>query len=83
MPRWASRITLEVIGVRVERLQEISESDAKAEGVDAIPEAPAALTHRTSFAKLWDKINGKKHPWCENPWVWVIQFHRVEAKPCH
>lgn len=79
MPRWASRINLEITGVRVERLQEISEADAKAEGVDAIPSAPAALTHRTSFAGLWNKINGKKHPWESNSWVWVVEFKRVQA----
>ncbi len=78
MPRAASRITLEVVSIRVERVQSISEADAEAEGVDYIPSAPAALTHRTSFARLWDKINGKRAPWESNPWVWCITFKRIE-----
>lgn len=78
MPRAASRITLEVTDVRVERVQHISEADAAAEGVDAIPSAPAALTHRTSFAKLWDTINSKRgHPWSNNDWVWAVSFKRI------
>ena len=80
MPRAASRITLKVTGVRVERLQDISEEDAQAEGVDFLPLAPAALTHRTSYSGLWDKINGKKHPWSSNPWVWCIEFRRDDAR---
>jgi len=72
MPRWASRIDLEVTAVRAERIQDISEADARAEGVDAIPSAPAALTHRTSFARLWDAIYAKRgFDWDSNPWVWV------------
>jgi hypothetical protein len=79
MPRSACRLVLEITEVRVERLQSISEEDAAAEGVDAMPSAPAALTHRTSFAKLWDRINGKKHPWASNCWVWAITFERKVA----
>jgi hypothetical protein len=79
MPRRVSNILLEVTGVRVERLQEISEEDAEAEGVDFIPSAPAALNHRTAFAGLWDSINAKRgYPWESNPWVWVITFKRLE-----
>ena len=77
MPRWASRITLEITDIRPQRLQEISEEDAKAEGIDYDPSAPAALSHRTSFAHLWDSINSKRSPWNENPWVWVIDFKRI------
>lgn len=77
MPRWASRILLGVTGVRVERLQDISEEDAEAEGVDFIPLAPAALTHRTAYAGLWNKINNKT-PWASNPWVWVVEFKRLQ-----
>lgn len=79
MPRWASRLTLEITGVRVERVQDISESDAEAEGVDAIPQAPASLSHRTSFAGLWDRINGKG-AWQRNDWVWVLTFRQADPE---
>jgi hypothetical protein len=76
MPRWASRITLEITGVRVERVQEISEEDAIAEGMTMI--GPTALTNRTSFARLWDTINESRgYGWDVNPWVWVVEF-----RPC-
>lgn len=86
MPRKASRITLALVKVRVERLQDITEEDAKAEGAmffDGRPVnhhgwrhdyADVFPTAKASFANLWDKINGKKHPWASNPWVWVIEF---------
>lgn len=80
MPRWASRITLEVTAVRVERLQDISRTDALAEGM---PEgAPNDLWkgHPVSmFCLLWQQINGKRAPWASNPWVWVIEFRRVQS----
>lgn len=89
MPRWASRITLEITGVRVERLQDISEEDAKAEGCKAIEgckwhtfeEADAGIpmhehTARDAFGALWESINGEES-WAANPWVWVIEFRRV------
>ena len=76
MPRWASRITLEVTGVKVERLQEITESDASAEGVHI--QKPygviGANLFISAFQTLWDSINCKKYPWSSNPWVWVISF---------
>lgn len=82
MPRWASRITLEVTEVRAQKLQEISAADAEAEGVDAIPSAPASLSHRTAFAGLWNKINAKRgHSWEIDPWVWAITFKLLKAKP--
>lgn len=87
MPRWASRITLEVTGVRVERLQAISEEDAMTEGVDLkseawpdFPEAmPISLKPRYAFELLWESINGRDS-WAANPWVWVVSFQRVEAR---
>jgi hypothetical protein len=79
MPRWASRLLLRIKDVRVERLQQISEEDAAAEGVDFIPSAPAAFTHRTAFKGLWDKINVKRgYGWESDPSVWVIEFERVQ-----
>jgi hypothetical protein len=87
MPRKFSSITLEVTGVRVERLQEISERDAQAEGIDdptcteeVTPATGyATYSYATSFAKLWDSINAKRAPWASNPWVWCISFRRINA----
>jgi len=81
MPRWASRITLEITGVRVERVQDITPKDAKSEGVPA-PQSEVALglpdqyaLHR--FKHLWDSINAKRgYGWDANPWVWVVEFQR-------
>lgn len=81
MPRWASRITLEVTGVRVERLQDITEKDAREEGVAPAPFCKAGratgLEHVEAFEDLWDTINGKRATWASNPWVWVVGFRRV------
>lgn len=78
MPRAASRITLEVTGVRVERLQAISASDAIAEGIPrGGPENPDGIEQR-EYRTLWESINGPAS-WDANPWVWVIEFDRVEA----
>lgn len=78
MPRWASRITLEITGVRVERLQGISEQDAAVEGV--IPAAGGVekgWEHRFNFRELWMGIYGADS-WQANPFVWVVEFKRVE-----
>lgn len=82
MPRWASRLTLEVTSVRVERLQSISEDDARAEGAasfDCTPGCGCGDGHRGGFARLWDSINGEREgcSWEANPWVWAIAFRRV------
>lgn len=85
MPRYASRITLEIESVRVEMLQEITEEDAKAEGVvDSMPcgyldNGTSSCSPRCKFKALWQSINGPGS-WDQNPRVWVIQFKRLEAK---
>lgn len=88
MPRWASRILLEITDVRVERLNDISEEDAAAEGVDQLRGGfwkhyqPGWTQHqlsaRGSFVTLWKSIYGEES-WAANPWVWVIEFKRVEG----
>jgi hypothetical protein len=97
MPRWASRLTLRVTDVRVERLQEITEEDAGAEGVVVHPnttwrtfeeaergEPMRPYAARDAFAGLWGSINGKRAPWESNPWTWVVSFERVSllGEPC-
>jgi len=85
MPRWASRITLEITDIRVERLQAISDKDARAEGVDCVHEAESAgvpveeVRPRSAFRALWDRINGED-AWDANPWVWVIEFKRIDQE---
>lgn len=79
MPRWASRITLRITDVRVERLQDIREDDARAEGCDPVIHEDGAIdcgTRKTTFARLWNRINGCG-AWEANPWVWAISFERV------
>src|SRR6185369_4915137 len=82
MPRWASRITLKITDVRVERLNEISDEDAEAEGIrePTLGEIVwsgmfgmdrAACPPRTAYAVLWDEINGRR-AWDSNPWVWAV-----------
>lgn len=84
MPRWASRITLELTGVRVERLHEITEDDAMAEGVDAVSvdavPRQASWTRRQDFARLWDILNEKRgYSWESNPFVWVLNFKMTKG----
>jgi hypothetical protein len=91
MHRQSSRITLEITGVRVERLNDISEGDAIAEGITWLNGATAGhltraevqtlegkFIHQKGFANIWNFVNGKKHPWSSNPWVWVVEFKRIE-----
>lgn len=87
MPRIASRITLEITGVRVERLQDITEEDARAEGItdggctECGNHEPCGCANpspdaRDAFCFLWGEINGAES-WAANPWVWVIEFKRL------
>ncbi len=93
MGRKSSRLTLEITDVRVERLQDISEEDAKAEGCPGFDSEPAdqggtiyamngrssAPSSRAHYMHLWESINGAGS-WGANPWVWVVDFKRIEAK---
>lgn len=92
MPRWASRISLEITDVRVERLQDISDADARAEGISELPlqeghpgawwaaDPTQPKLHGRSavdaYAKLWESIHGPGS-WDPNPWVWVVEFRRL------
>ena len=82
MPRWASRIQLEITGVRVERLQAITEAQAEAEGVRAceheLDPDGNGYTATELFSILWSSINGVDS-YNANPWVWVVEFKRVEV----
>lgn len=105
MPRWASRLTLEIEGVRVERLQQITGEDARAEGIEPLGpigcpcegEAddpglhlvgcrwgdididPDEEPHRAAYRVFWVEVSGARHPWAANPWVWVLEFRRVDT----
>lgn len=89
MPRWASRINLEIANVRVERLQDISEEDAECEGARQYDptayftigemggkEKISDWEYRAGFADLWNSVYGN---WTENPWVWVIEFKKLDV----
>ena len=86
MPRWASRITLQITDIRVERLMEISEEDAKAEGIYLLSGTGGGWKHapgeqeydtaKEAYAALWQSINGPGS-WDKNPWVWVVEFERI------
>lgn len=93
MPHWASRDTLEVVSVRPERLQSITEADAMAEGImqQAIPDLKGNRFHwgdpsfdrcataSGAYAALWDSINGTGS-WAKNPWVWVVSYRRLAVQ---
>ncbi len=74
MPRWACRLVLDVVSVRIERLQDIRDADAMAEGVSFDP--LLQTSPREAFMHLWMSINGPES-WAANPWVWVIEFRRA------
>ncbi len=77
MPRWAARIRRPVTGIICQRVQSITEADAKAEGVAYCRQAPnetGLFGYRLGFMNLWDRLNGKKHPWEFNPWVFAYSL---------
>lgn len=88
MPRKLSRITLEIVSVRVERLKDLSEEDAIAEGVSPVPahgkwverprEEGGHWSARKALCELWERINGDGS-WDANPWVWVVEFRKVKS----
>ena len=80
MPRWASRLTLEIVKIRVERLQKITARDCLAEGIE--DDGDPRIRHDIcgEFQKLWDFINAKGgFGWAVNPWVWVIEFRKLDG----
>jgi predicted transcriptional regulator len=85
MPRWASRILLEVVSIRVERVQEIDINGIIAEGIHesyvATVESGIINPPLHAFRKLWDSINEKRgYSWEVNPWVWVVEFKRIDEE---
>ncbi len=90
MPRWACRLVLPLVSVRVERVQDITDEDAKAEGVERISAGPgwecwmgygpssSCKTARDSFRSLWISIYGEES-WDANPWVWVAEWKEIEV----
>lgn len=75
MPRWASRVLLEIVDIRVERLNDISEEDCRSEGM---PAGNNDIGVRYAFGTLWEQINGAGS-WDLNPWVWVVEFKKLEV----
>jgi len=92
MPRWTSRILLEIVSVRVERLNDCTEQDAIAEGISKTAsgfwsvygqaDVDGTFSPRASYRALWESINGAGS-WDTNPWVWVVEFRRVITDKGH
>lgn len=82
MPKAAARIFLKVTDVRVERVQDITEEDAIAEGMSkTLVDGVVFISAKGNFHVLWDSLNIKRgYGWEDNPWVWVIEFERVEVE---
>lgn len=90
MPRVASRLSLRVLSVRVERVQDITREDAKAEGFWPSPSSGLEMWNgrmygnaQLAFQACWQEINEKRAPWSSNPWVWVVEFERVAQAVPH
>lgn len=82
MPKWASRISLEVVSVSVQGIQQISEMDAQAEGIHLYSEdIDLVNSYADKYRFLWDDLNARRgFGWIVNPWVWVIEFELMEDK---
>jgi hypothetical protein len=82
MPQWASRLALQITGVRLEQVQEISPEDLRSEGGmwrEGTP-APSSEADREGFARWWNGVNANRGTiWECNPWVWVVEFQRVDG----
>lgn len=84
MPKWASRLRFKIVGVRVERLRDMSEDDAVAEGCEADTTGGTMIadfnagTAMAAYRGRWDSRHGQLYPWASNPWVWVRELQRVE-----
>ena len=82
MPRWASRITLEITGIRVERVQDITYLDCIAEGMNSnmpLNDRGEGSIEKDAYAHLWDKINKSRgYSWDSNPFVWCLSFRRID-----
>lgn len=86
MPRWASRINLEITGIGIQRIQDISREDAREEGVTTNPYPTKTYqdwddpgVHVVLFSQLWDSVYaGTEGSWDSNPWVWIIEFRRIK-----
>jgi hypothetical protein len=78
MIRRASRINIEIVDIRIERVQDISPEDALSEGITFIGK-PSYFTSIIVFKRLWDSINKKRgYGWDVNPWVWVVEFKVIK-----
>lgn len=83
LPRWASRIDIEIVDIRVERVQEITHDEALMEGVD--PDASyndhgTGLIYKDTFAQVWDSINAKRgYGWNANPFCWVVEYRLING----
>lgn len=81
MPKWASRLQLRIVQIRCEPLQSITEADALAEGMPPYVSGEDWVTPQERYAKFWDHLNASrddKFAWSQNPWVWAINFERLE-----
>ena len=79
MPRWAARLWLEVLSVRVEQLQEITPNDIVDEGYFSYATTILTLPEPGAFVRAWNELNARRgYPWESNPWVWAYTFRRIE-----
>ncbi len=82
MPRWASRITLEITNIRVERVKDISARDVIAEGVWDKTHTLGDLNWQREWIEKWNAVNKKRgYDWDSNPWVWVLEFRQASNEP--